>query len=208
MISPETYYEECRKKSLDQLKEIRERLLDDIKRFENDMVPEAEYQIVPSPYDEYMMNKEYLEKVETLIKYRHCAMLPVLTQRQANWGESGFPVYDGKVRLWIDLFFSLGLADYEFARNMQQLRGKAVEEMSVDEVLTYMTSIIRTEKYDDGVLARAIESGKLEALGYRLEKLTQLPNAEPLPDINADLDDVPVYENVGEMMRDLLTDMR
>lgn len=68
MISPASFADEHRGKSFEELIMIKDELMREIKRFENDQVPEEEYAIEPNPETRYSSNLEYMVEISKLIQ--------------------------------------------------------------------------------------------------------------------------------------------
>ena len=77
----------------------------------------------------------------------------------------GFPLYDEEVNNWIHEFYRLKLPDYNYLDNYKIYKYKKIEELSLEETLSYLTFIIRGEKFCDGHIASYLEDGTIERLG-------------------------------------------
>ena len=101
-------------------------------------------------------------------------LLPKLKSRKVEWkepkkGEDGviemrFFLYDEEVNNWINEFYRLKLQDYNYLDNARIYRHKKIEELSLEETLSYLTFIIRGEKFCDGHIAAHLEDGTIEQL--------------------------------------------
>ena len=101
-------------------------------------------------------------------------LLPKLKSRKVNWKEPkkgedgiivmGFPLYDEEVKKWIDEFYKLKLSDYNYLDNYKKYKNKKIEELSLEETLSYITFIIRGERFCDGHIASFLENGTIEKL--------------------------------------------
>ena len=67
MISPDWYVEDKKDKKYKELLVERDKLLKEIKDFENNNIPEKDYMIDPSPEVIYQCNLQYLSKLCDLI---------------------------------------------------------------------------------------------------------------------------------------------
>ena len=111
-----------------------------------------------------------------------CRKLPVLKTRTVEWGGGKkqpdgsitwpFPIYGPEVDEWIRLMYELELTDHDYMEHFEAIKAKSVEKMTRDEVLSYMTYLIRGERFCDGLIAGALRDGTLEALSVRLRQLT------------------------------------
>ena len=100
--------------------------------------------------------------------------MPKLKSRIVKWKEPeigedgiivmGFPLYDEEVNNWINEFYRLELPDYNYLDNIRKYKRKRIEELSLEETLSYLTFIIRGERFCDGRIATALENGTIEKL--------------------------------------------
>ena len=67
----------------------------------------------------------------------------------------------------------LELADKNYSANMEKISDKDLSLLSRDEILTRMTALIRGERFCDGLIAKALRDGSLEALSVRLNEITR-----------------------------------
>ncbi len=79
MISPDWYIEEQKDKKYKDLLKEKEKLLKEIKAFEDDKIPESEYMIDPSPEVRYQCNLKYLGKLCELISDKY--------NKEVVWGK-------------------------------------------------------------------------------------------------------------------------
>ncbi len=109
--------------------------------------------------------------------------LPVITKRQVAWQNAtrnehgilsmGYPLYDEETKEWMQLLEEMNLMDPDYLKNYDHIMGKDPCSLSVDEILTFLTFVIRSERYNAGALAKLIEDGTIEKLGKRIRKLTR-----------------------------------
>ena len=85
-------------------------------------------------------------------------------QRSDNVIELGYPLYDKEVENWIHEFYRLKLSDFNYLENYEIYKHKELEELSLEETLSYITFIIRGERFCDGHIAAALEDGTIEEL--------------------------------------------
>ena len=71
MISPQHYRSTIEGYSLEELRKVRDDLLEEIKRFEHNETPEEEYCYSPSPSVKYQCNNDYLVEVIQLINQKY-----------------------------------------------------------------------------------------------------------------------------------------
>ena len=100
--------------------------------------------------------------------------IPKLKSRKVEWEkpkkrkdgviEIGFPLYDEEVNNWIHEFYRLKLSDYNYLDNARIYKHKKIEELSLEETLSYITFIIRGERFCDGHIASYLEDGTIEKL--------------------------------------------
>ena len=101
-------------------------------------------------------------------------LLPKLTSRKVAWKEPekgkdgiivmGFPLYDEEVKKWIDEFYRLKLSDHNYLDNYKTYKNKKIDDLSLEETLSYITFIIRGERFCDGHIASFLENGTIEKL--------------------------------------------
>ncbi len=84
-----------------------------------------------------------------------------------------YPVYSSEVKEWIQLFNELKLADVNYTENYKAVRNKNISTLTRDEILTYITFLIRTERFCEGCIADALNDGTFEKLCTRLHELTR-----------------------------------
>ena len=86
--------------------------------------------------------------------------------KQASDGviEIGYPLYDQEVTNWIQEFYRLKLSDFNYLHNYEIYKKKEIEELSLEETLSYITFIIRGERFCDGHIASFLENGLIEKL--------------------------------------------
>ena len=104
--------------------------------------------------------------------------LPYIKSQKVEWEEikenddksfsMPFPNYDKEVIDWIEAFHSLKLLDHNYVENFNYLKDKNIEELDFYEILSYLTYIIRGEKFCDGLIASNLENGNIELLEKRL----------------------------------------
>ena len=111
-----------------------------------------------------------------------CQSLPIIHTQKVEWEKCKkennvmiipHPIYSEEVKSWIKTFYSLEIADVDYLSNFGNVKQKAISELTRDETLTRITAIVRGEKYCDGRIADALESGELEELCVHLHELTK-----------------------------------
>ena len=68
MISPETFKDMNKGKTLEECYQIRKEIMEELLRYDYSEVPGTEYLISPSPETIYVMNNQYLMKICELIE--------------------------------------------------------------------------------------------------------------------------------------------
>lgn len=91
-------------------------------------------------------------------------------QRSNNVIDSGYPLYDKEVENWIEEFYRLKLTDFNYIENFEIYKHKEIKKLSLEETLSYITFIIRGERFCDGHIASALENGTIEQLCNNLKK--------------------------------------
>ena len=92
------------------------------------------------------------------------------------FGDKEFEIYNNwykynfkeEVNNWIHEFYRLKLSDYNYLDNYKIYKYKKIEELSLEETLSYLTFIIRGERFCDGHIASYLEDGTIERLGENL----------------------------------------
>lgn len=111
-----------------------------------------------------------------------CRALPVLRTQKVEWSRGGkngnvitlsYPIYGDDVKRWIDMFYESELGDRNYIDNSKLIKDKDIDRLTRDETLTRMTHLIRGERFCDGVIAKALENGELEALCVHLNEITK-----------------------------------
>ncbi|MCA9765148.1 MAG: hypothetical protein KC455_01890 [Carnobacterium sp.] len=89
-----------------------------------------------------------------------------------------YPEYPAVVEGLFNYLDQQSFYDINYLDNMEKIQEKALSLFTKEEVKSYLTSLKREERYGDGVIAEAIESGLfLEAL-VRLEEILQKEKIE------------------------------
>lgn len=115
-------------------------------------------------------------------KNERCQALPVIHTQKTEWSKGdikdnvitmSYPVYNDDVKKWIDTFYSLDIADTDYIENSEKILDKNIQDLTRDETLTRLTKIIRTERFCDGTIAKALEDGTLEELCLHLHEVAK-----------------------------------
>lgn len=126
-------------------------------------------------FEAYSNWNKYDFKFEDEVNLRKNAQkLPKLKTQKVKWQEPkrgednvielGYPLYSEEVENWIHEFYRLKLVDYNYLDNSKIYKRKKIEELSLEETLSYLTLIIRGERFCDGYIASALEDGTIEKL--------------------------------------------
>ncbi len=104
--------------------------------------------------------------------------LPFIKSQKIEWqssteNEDGsftmpFPKYDKNIYDWIKAFYNLRLSDHNHVENFDYIKDKNIEDLNFDEILSYLTHIIRGERFCDGIIATNLENGTIELLEKKL----------------------------------------
>jgi len=110
-------------------------------------------------------------------------MLPIIKSRKVPWSknerlENGhstmlYPIYDKDVQDFIEQFYELELIDKDYSENYKLIKNKEVNELNLQEILTFLTYYIRGERFYDGMIASILENGKLEEVLTKLNRLSK-----------------------------------
>ena len=119
-------------------------------------------------YDEFDTFK--FKDYSTIIK--RAKRLPFIKSRKVEWKKDSngllFPSYDKAVFEWIEAFHNLELLDYNYIENFKYIKNEDIEELDFDEILSYLTYIIRGERFCDGLIASNLSNGTIELLEEKL----------------------------------------
>lgn len=74
-----------------------------------------------------------------------------------------YPLYDGNI---FTVLNSLG-TDVKYMEESEKIKDKPIETMSLDNLKTMYTLILRSERFCDGAIAGYVEDGSLEKLVQR-----------------------------------------
>ena len=104
--------------------------------------------------------------------------LPFIKSQNVEWQSSkenedgsftmAFPKYDKTIYDWIEAFYNLKLLDHNHVENFNYIKDKNIEDLNFDEILSYLTHIIREERFCDGMIATNLENGTIELLEKKL----------------------------------------
>ena len=111
-----------------------------------------------------------------------CQKLPLIKSHRSPWGgglqkdgtlQFPYPIYSKSVSDWIKALYDLDLTDRDYFNHFEKIEDKPVEELTRDEILTWMTYLVRAERFCDGTIEEALNDGTLEALSLRLHEITK-----------------------------------
>lgn len=134
------------------------------------------------------MYKNYSEeKLKQLAK-----QLPPIHTAKAKLVDSGINIngaitigyyeYPEEIENWITKFYNLGLIDPDYDNYIGQIISQKYdknndefkyEELTLRETLIIMCYFIRHERFCDGIIAKELESGKLEKLSNKVGTLVE-----------------------------------
>lgn len=115
-------------------------------------------------------------------KNKKCQRLPILRTQKVEWSRGdkkdnvitlSYPIYGDDVDAWTKAMYDLDLVDRNYLDNSKLIEDKDISELTRDETLTRMTFLIRGERFCDGMIAKALGSGELEALCVHLHEITK-----------------------------------
>lgn len=108
--------------------------------------------------------------------YERANKLPILVTQKIEWKQVDdqfpFPNYGDDVFKWIDEFYKLDLLDKNYMKNYKIFKNKKIEELSVEELLDFLSYLIRGERFCDGLIAGNLENGNIEHIGKCLKEKT------------------------------------
>lgn len=96
-------------------------------------------------------------------------MLTVVSKQRINWRESisdelALPLYQDDVTNFIRDFYEQCSIMPDYLDQYNKIKNKPLEELTKNEIVAYLTYIIRGERFYDGHMATYIEDGTLEKL--------------------------------------------
>ena len=80
-----------------------------------------------------------------------------------KWND-GYPVYDERIRVFIEAVHSDEICDHNYLEHSDCIRDKAPEELTHRELCTFFTYIVRGERFCSGHIAGYIQNGILQEL--------------------------------------------
>jgi ADP-ribosylglycohydrolase len=86
--------------------------------------------------------------------------------------QDGYPVYDDRVRNLINAVHEDDIYDPDYLQNYEVTQGKDTSALTLVEIGTYLTHVVRGERFCDGHIASLIEDGVLARLLSRYLELT------------------------------------
>ena len=88
-----------------------------------------------------------------------------------KWNE-GYPEYDSRIRAFVEAVHSDAICDYDYMEHYERIREKALNKLTYREVCTFLTFIVRGERFCSGHIANHIQDGVLAGLLERYLELT------------------------------------
>lgn len=126
-----------------------------------------------SPEDVRLMEqldrKKLAESIELLCGVREIPWEPMKKTDESGAWQLGYPRYpEGIFEI-----FQLMESDVRYRPNMDKIRMQKlhISELSLSQIQTYLTYLERGERFCDGVIAEAVEDGRLLKLLLRLQDL-------------------------------------
>ena len=109
-------------------------------------------------------SKNMLSEIIEILKNKKDAYEEVPSERiSENEFKMGYVSYNSRI---FDLQKIVG-HDYDYNNNFEKIKEKPVENMTKDEVKTYVTYIFRRDRFCEGFLARYIDNDILRRLAER-----------------------------------------
>ena len=139
-----------------------------MKGFEIEKIPVVVYNFINKKYSFEEINRMKERKNLEKLKENSKKLPKLKTQGEDGVIELGFPLYSEEVDNWIHEFYRLKLADYNYLDNVKTYKNKKIEELTLEETLSYLTFIIRGERFCDGHIASYLEDGTIEKLCNKL----------------------------------------
>ena len=147
-------------------------LRQNIKEMEQLLEKQSQVQTELSAEDTLLMEhidrKLLTESIELLCRVRKIPWEPMKETEDGVW-QVGYPLYpDGLFDI-----FQMMETDRQYRRNMDKIRKQKLRfsEMSLSQIQTYLTYLCRGERFSEGVVAEAVEDGRLLKLLLRIQEL-------------------------------------
>lgn len=131
--------------------------------------------ILDNPYKEYEKNRFRFGDEKNLMD--RAKKLPFIKSQKVEWESMKkdsdgsilmpYPKYSDEIYNFIEKFYELKLIDYNYLPNYEEYlkyKGKDIDDLSFKEILSYITYIIREERFCEGLIASNLENGKIEEL--------------------------------------------
>ena len=134
------------------------------------------------------VNEKVVNAYKKLINInKRCQQLPIIKPHKAEWrggikdckeGEipqMPYVAYTKEDIEWIGKFEELNLSDWKYIEHVNEynLLEKNIKNMTREEILSLLTGYIRQDRFNEGLLAEAIETGKITQLVQRLHEITK-----------------------------------
>lgn len=82
----------------------------------------------------------------------------------------GYPLYDHRVTDMFNHLSECNFTDFEYLKHIEAIKGKSPDTFSLEECKTYLTFIMRGERFCDGHIDSFIKDGTLLAILLQLKK--------------------------------------
>lgn len=76
-----------------------------------------------------------------------------------------------KLSAFISFFYDSELVDKNYVLNMKKIKDKSIENFTKEEIATYLTAIIRGERFNSGLIYSMVKDGTMLKLVERLKAL-------------------------------------
>ena len=116
-------------------------------------------------FDDESTLRERVKKLP-FIKSQKIEWCPL--KRNKKYIEMPYPKYNREILKWIDDFYNLKLVEYNYTENYENYKEKIIEQLTDEELLSYLTFLIRGERFCDGMIATNLENGTIELLEKKL----------------------------------------
>ena len=107
-------------------------------------------------FDDESTLRERVKKLP-FIKSQKIEWCPL--KRNKKYIEMPYPKYNKEILKWIDDFYNLKLVEYNYTENYENYKEKIIEQLTDEELLSYLTFLIRGERFCDGLIAENLNNG-------------------------------------------------
>ncbi len=90
-----------------------------------------------------------------------------------NTFTTAWPNYDARLWTGVEAAQELLGSDYEYVEHIERVQARPIRDASRSDLATWFTWLVRGERFCDGLIGSAAESGELLALLRRLDEVLE-----------------------------------